>query len=157
MNIKQKLISLFILVMITTNLNAQESLNSAGGEIRIFGIGSNSFTIGQVFFNSYSDANYNLTEGVQHAYIVTTLLSTDEKKLSLIKVFPNPVEDLLNVKIENNQKFEFSLLDVQGKLIQKGNLLNNSIINMKTLPSANYYLQLTDKNKEIKTFKIIKK
>lgn len=143
--------------MITTNLNAQESLNSAGGEIRIFGTGSNSFTIGQVFFNSYSDENYNLTEGVQHAYIVTTLLSTDEKKLSLIKVFPNPVEDLLNVKIENNQKFEFSLFDVQGKLIQKGNLLNNSIINMKTLPSANYYLQLTDKNKEIKTFKIMKK
>jgi hypothetical protein len=49
------------------------------------------------------------------------------------------------------------LFDVQGKLIQKGNLLNNSTINMKTLPSANYYLQLTDKNKEIKTFKIIKK
>ena len=79
-----KPVYIILLLNIYTIIFAQESLNSIGGEIRIFGTGSNSFSIGQVFFNSYSDVNYNFTEGVQHAYTVTAL-STNEKKLSLAK------------------------------------------------------------------------
>ncbi len=76
-----------------------------------------------------------------------------------IKVFPNPVSDLLNVQFEdmNMENAKYQLFDLQGKLIEEKSL--NSITNQidaSTLPNGTYMLNINQSDKLLQTFKILK-
>ena len=73
-----------------------------------------------------------------------------------LKVFPNPVQDILNFNNNNFDKIE--LYDLSGKKISfDSNVTDDFIqINMNHLNTGLYFLKLS-KNSQSKTFKIIKK
>ncbi|MCF8298850.1 MAG: T9SS type A sorting domain-containing protein [Saprospiraceae bacterium] len=55
------------------------------------------------------------------------------------------------------QTLSYQLCDINGKLIEKKKISSNeTIISSINLVSGVYFLKVIDKNKEIKTFKIIK-
>lgn len=81
-----------------------------------------------------------------------------DQRLSMI-VYPNPTIEFMKLKIETD-KFEtlsYQVYDFNGKLlyIQKINSKETSIP-MQDLPDAIYFLKVTDHNKTLKTFRIIK-
>ena len=73
---------------------------------------------------------------------------------SVIKAYPNPMEDKLNFDITENA--EFKLLDVFGKVIQQGTLFPGSSLDVSSLESAAYFVRLTT-NKGTNRIKVIKK
>jgi len=81
-------------------------------------------------------------------------LSTEEyKPKKYLSVVPNPVSDILN--IISNYKIEyFQLLDITGRLLQKGKL-NKNKINITILKTGIYFIKFNT-NKGILTKKIIK-
>ena len=122
--------------------------------------GSVSYSVGQAAY-SQKGANLEVMEGVQHAYEITILDVDDESVLEKnILLYPNPVRDLLNVDFGNEsyQNSSYSLYDAQGKLLKAGKLAQKKTeLNMTTLPASVYIIQIFQDNRNIKTFKIIKK
>ncbi len=69
---------------------------------------------------------------------------------NLITVYPNPVTDVLTVQINNGGYDILRLLNNMGQVIANQNIGGNTAtINMASLPTGMYYLQLTGKNNTI--------
>lgn len=122
--------------------------------------GSVSYSVGQIAYSQKGD-NLEVTEGVQQPYEIITLEIDDESIMEKnILLYPNPVRDYLNVDFgkENFHDSRYVLFDSQGKLIKTGNLTQKKTeLDMTAYPSSVYIIQIFQNNKNIKTFKIIKK
>jgi len=142
-------------------INAQQAIPASGGNATGGG-GSASYTVGQIVFASTSGTGGIITQGVQQPYEIFIETGIEAaKSISLeCSVFPNPTSEFINLKIEGYkvENLSFQIYDMNGKLLQ--NKMVEGIItriSMKNFIPATYFLRLIDNNKEIKTFKIIKK
>jgi hypothetical protein len=158
---KLKLLLLFTLSFSMTSMFAQETIPTAGGEAVGAG-GTVSYSVGQIFYQSYSDNNASVTEGVQQAYeisIVTSLNEAEDINLEMT-AYPNPTTDFLTLDIQNMQTtaLSFQLIDIQGKQIESKEISTKQTqIQMKQLVSATYFVRVYRSGQVIKTFKIIKR
>jgi hypothetical protein len=139
--------------------NAQQSLNAAGGDAT----GSNgkiSYTIGQIDYVSATGSNGSVSQGVQQPFEIFTLGTDDFPNIILQAiVYPNPTSSNINLIIENYSidNLHYNLYDIQGRSIANQKITQQGTnITMENLQSANYFLQVFDNNKTLKTFKIIK-
>lgn len=157
---KQLLLSTLLFVILrVTGVQAQESIHTSGGNVSGSG-GSVSYTIGQLVYSTHGTENASLTEGVQQPYEVTVLTAIDEAEEITLTAFPNPSTDFLQIKVEgeNFTDLNYMLFDMQGKLLQSGEITDNQArIAMYDLLATIYFVKILRNNNEIKTFKIIKK
>jgi len=141
------------------SLNAQHAVLASGSNAAGSG-GSSSYSVGQVAYSS-KGTNGIMTEGVQQPYEILTLAVDDlGNEAKNIALYPNPVKDLLFVDFneENFKNSSYVLFDAQGKQIKRGNFSQKkSELDLSILPSSVYIIQIFRDNKNIKTFKIIKK
>ena len=70
-------------------------------------------------------------------------------------MFPNPVENILNVSFVDNQKTSYKIYNINGQEVKAG-MLNQKEINVSNLKSGIYFLELHDGHKT-STKKFIKK
>ena len=146
-----------------TGLKAQNTIPATGGNATGSG-GSASYSVGQVLYTTNSGTNGSLAIGVQQAYEITVVTGIEEAKGIILNcsAYPNPATDILNLKVDasisiSSQSMNYQLLDLNGKLLETKNISSNetSIITSNLLP-ATYFLKVTQNDKEVKTFKIIK-
>lgn len=136
------------------NLKAQKNILSSGSDFRS-NYGTVSFSIGEVFYIS-KDLNYNITEGLQHSFIINPIYTRARLHIS---IYPNPTSDLIFFKVENLNFLNLSyiLYDVTGKTIMKGQIIDTkSFISLKEVASQSYILLCYRGNIEQNVFKIIK-
>ena len=154
------LMKFLTLLIIPFGLMKAQTAVLATGTTASGATGSVSYSVGQVAY-SQKGTNLQVMEGVQHAYEITILEVDDESILEKnILLYPNPVRDFLNIDFgkESFEDSHYSLFDSQGKLIKSGNLTQKKTeLNMTTLPASVYIIQIFQNNRNIKTFKIIKK
>jgi len=156
-----KLCIVFLLgIGLTLNLQAQKAIPSTGGNASGSG-GSVSYTIGQVLYTVKTGSNGSITEGVQQPYEISVLVGIEQARdINLIcTVYPNPATDHLTLEVENleNENLFFQLYDIMGKLLVSKKLIDiKTTISMANLAPAAYFLKVTDNEKIVKTFKIIK-
>jgi hypothetical protein len=84
--------------------------------------------------------------------------NTIKNELTVV-LYPNPVDDILNVKISGakGEKISYTLFDISGKLISVKDEKNSSFtINMVSVLSGAYILVIKDEASK-KAYKIIKK
>ena len=156
-----KLSALLFLGLGLTGLQAQTSVNATGGNASGSG-GSASYSVGQLAYTTNTGTNGSVSEGVQQPFEISVVTGIEEAKDIFLNVsaYPNPTTDYLELKVENLQLSELSykLYDISGKVYQNKEI-GNSItkIEMQNLPQGIYFIKVIDtKNKELKTFKIIK-
>jgi hypothetical protein len=123
--------------------------------------GSVSYTVGQIVYTSNANSSGSVAQGVQQPYEISVITAIeDAKDISLeIMVYPNPATDFIMLKIENYevQNLRYQLFDINARLLQDNKIVGNETsIAMTNYMSATYFLKVTDNNKVIKTFKIIK-
>jgi len=140
-------------------VQAQESVNASGGNA-IGNGGTVAYSVGQVVYTTDTDASGTVSQGVQQAYEIFTVgIKVTELNISLW-AYPNPTTDNLTLQISdyNNEKLEYQLFDVQGKLLNNGQVTTQQTqINTATFPPATYLLNILNKeNKKVQSFKIIK-
>jgi hypothetical protein len=157
---KLKMSAVFLLGLGLTGLQAQESVNTTGGEASGGG-GSVSYSVGQVVYTTNTGTNGSIALGVQQPYEISIVTEIEQAKGINIELsaYPNPTSNYLTLKVENydNVNLSYQLFDISGKLLESRKLRSNKIeIEMINLVPANYFLKIRDNNKEIKTFKIIK-
>jgi hypothetical protein len=97
--------------------------------------------------------------GVWKRLISELITGINEIENKNIKIYPNPATDFVKLKIENYEtdNLKYQLYDINGSLLLDNKVESNetSIIMSNYLPST-YFLKISDKNKVVKTFKIIK-
>ena len=124
--------------------------------------GSVSYSVGQVVYTTIVGDNGSVNQGVQQPYeifVATSVPGTEGIDLKAT-AYPNPVRNHLTLKISGYESKDlyFRLFDANGKLIEMKMISDpQTQIIMQDLKPAVYFLKVIDKNKEIKTFKIIKR
>lgn len=158
MNQKKILISLLFIG--ATQVNAQETTTTSGGNASGTN-GSLSYTIGQTVYTTISGTTGSMAQGVQQAFEIQTVLGTENFNINLqMSVFPNPTTNWFQLDIKNYdfEKLSYQILDINGKLIMQSKISSETTaITTENMSTNLYFLKVLDNNKELKTFKIIKK
>jgi hypothetical protein len=139
---------------------AQKSANTSGGNATGSG-GNVSYSIGQVVYTTNLGSSGSVMQGVQQAYEIFSLSINESHPDISLTAFPNPTADLLTLQVGNynNEKLCWQLYDLQGKILNQGQIQSQQTqINMKALPPAIYFIQIRKQgNTNIQSFKVIKK
>ncbi|MBI2280407.1 MAG: T9SS type A sorting domain-containing protein [Bacteroidetes bacterium] len=156
---KLKASSVVILLLGIGSLHAQDATSESGGNATGVG-GTYSYMVGQLVYTTNTGINGSVAQGVLQPYEISTVLGVDMDEINLeLIVYPNPTTNYLTLKIDDSKysTINFQLIDMQGKLLRKGKMITNSTtIKIEDLPQSTYFLNVTDNNKIVKTFKIIK-
>ena len=140
---------------------AQSAVSASGGE-SLGSEGSASYTIGQTFYSANVITNGQISEGVQQAYEIYDVTEVQNLFTAdiLLSAYPNPTSDILNLLIEGDDigGLVCMMFDATGKQLSVKQIVSdNTSIDMQSLPSATYFVCITKDEKEVKTFKIVKK
>lgn len=157
---KIKILLTLICALFITQLYSQEATVASGGNSA--GVNGNlSYTVGQVIYTTHFGSNGSIVQGVQQPFEIQTLLGLDNININLqLSVYPNPTANLLSLDVKNYnfENLQYQLFDINGRIILFGKIVQESTqLQLDVFPAAIYLLKVTDNNKEIKTFKIIKK
>ncbi len=159
MQYKRLRISLLILFGLgLATSQAQESINTSGDKAVGNG-GSVSYSIGQTVYSTYTGESGSLAQGVQQAFEISVLGIEDIELHYSLTVYPNPTADYLTLEVKEleYETLSFQIFDIQGKLLQHQSITENKTnIIMSSFPVATYFVKITEGNREVKTFKIIK-
>jgi hypothetical protein len=155
-----KLSTILFLGLGLAGLKAQESVNATGGNARGSG-GSASYSVGQVVYITNTETNGSVAQGVQQPFEISVLTGLEEAQgINLsVRAYPNPTTDYLTLSISefDISNLSYQLYDMQGKLLQNEKITGNETsIVMNNLVPATYFVRITEGNKEVKAFKIIK-
>ena len=137
---------------------AQESSNSSGGDASGTG-GTVAYSIGQVAYSSQTGASGEINQGVQQALEIYTVGINAEPTNISLKVFPNPTSDFLSLQIEDysNEQVDYKIFDLNGKMIASARIIGSQTqIDLTALVKGTYLIEIIEKSKKIKSFKIIK-
>lgn len=156
----KKLVLTALIVFAGLPILAQEAIPASGGNASGTG-GSVSYSVGQVVYTTNTGTNGSVAQGVQQPYEISVVVEIEQAKdINLIcSAYPNPATDFLTLEVEiaANEKLFFQLYDMMGKLLVSKRLIDiRTTIPMTNLAPATYFLKITDNQKVIKTFKIIK-
>ena len=157
---KHKKIKLSVLLLgIGITAQAQQATTATGGNASGSG-GTVAYSVGQIVYTTHTGATGSVAQGVQQPYEISIVLGIDNHSTNLgLSAYPNPTTNYLTLNVGNFElsTLNFQLYDISGKLIESRKIISSAeIIAMENLPSANYFLKVTNNNKEVKTFKIIK-
>lgn len=158
---KAKLCTILLLGIGLTRLQAQEAIPASGGNASGSG-GSASYTVGQLVYTTNTGTSGSVAQGVQQPFEISVITGLEEAKAITLQcsAYPNPANDYLTLKIEGELETQcvVYLYDINRKLIQSQKITGNeTTIIMRNLVPATYFLKVIQGNKEVKTFKIIKK
>jgi hypothetical protein len=151
----------FCLFGYSTVIHAQSTLPAAGGNASGAG-GTVSFSVGQVVYMTITSTVGSVTQGVQQPYEVSVITSVENTSdiILVCSVYPNPSTDFITLKIGSydNQSLSYQLYDIGGNLLENKKINGNeTIVQMSNYVSGTYILKVIDNDKQIKTFKVIKK
>jgi hypothetical protein len=142
--------------------SAQEVVSSQG-QTYSNSNGSIDFTVGEVVINTGSNGTNDLTQGF-HQTNWNFLGVEDFAPDYQATIFPNPTQDVLNIKTSIYENVTYSLYDAQGKLVMQNILSTEQTpIQVSQLAPGSYSLELIfeDSNEgslsllKRKTFKIV--
>lgn len=163
MQFKRIIVSVFCVISFQLiGLKAQTSINVSGGNAHSIVGASVSYSVGQVFNTSSSGVNGIIIQGVQQPYEISELteIKWSIDSCVLVFVYPNPTSDKLILKVNSFDfmNLYFQLYNMHGGILKNEIITKNeTIIDLKYLSPATYFLKVYQLNNEIKTFKIIKK
>ena len=81
----------------------------------------------------------------------------EPQKKATVKIFPNPVADVLNIKIENgsNEETTVEIYSVHGRKVMSTTVQQQANINLKTLTPGIYFVK-TGSGNDFETIKLVK-
>jgi hypothetical protein len=155
-----KLSAVFLLGLGLTGLQAQTSVNAAGGNASGSG-GSASYSVGQVLYTTNTGTTGSVAQGVQQPYEISVVTGLEQAKgINLsVMAYPNPTTNYLQLKVESEKlkDMSFQLYDMNGKLLQTNKLTGiETQIDMSNYVPTTYFVRVIAESKSIKEFKIIK-
>jgi hypothetical protein len=145
----------FFSLLTTLSVSAQEVVATQGDSYSNAS-GSIDFTIGEVVINTGTDGTNDLTQGFHQTNWNLVGLENLAPNYEAT-IYPNPTEDVLNIKTTSFENVTYSLYDTQGKLVMQDVLsVEHTPIQVSHLAPGSYSLTLNNETQNLKTFKLIK-
>jgi hypothetical protein len=114
------------------------------------------FTIGEVIIATGTDGTNVLTQGF-HQTNWNFLGVEDFAPNYEATIFPNPTEDVLNIRTSTFENVTYTLYDAQGRLVMQDILsAEQTPIQVSQLAPGSYLLTLNNETQNLKTFQLIK-
>ena len=142
-------------LLTTISVSAQEVIATQGDSYSIASANIE-FTIGEVIINTGTDGTNDLMQGFQQTN--WNFLGVEDYAPNYqATIFPNPTEDVLNIKTSTFENVTYSLYNAQGKLVNQ-NILSaeQTPIQVSQLAPGSYSLTLNNETQNLKTFKLVK-
>jgi hypothetical protein len=107
--------------------------------------------------SQFTTPDFFIGYGIPDLQLALTL-ELDETQQSIFKIFPNPLQNILQIDFpENTENASLIIYDILGKQITKAIITqDNKRINLEYLPSGIYIIKLQGDNQNVNTFKLIK-
>ena len=137
-------------------LTGSDSLGCVGTDTVLVTVLDNaSSTINQTAIDSYTLNGQTYTQSGTYTQVLTAANGCDStitlnleldftgiqtSNLTLLKLYPNPVQDVLHIEGLAGKEFEYEVLSIDGKLLQKGK--SQGEIAVKELRKGNYVLRV---------------
>lgn len=153
---------LFLILVLTISVSAkaqQLEVVATSGDFYENSSGSLSWTLGEVVIETLSETNFIITQGFQQSKLTVTAINDLQTSGIELSVYPNPTNSflLIEVKTDNQRDLQINLFDLNGKLIlQKKITGSKQTVYMQNYKPAIYILKITEGNKEIRTYQIVK-
>ena len=157
---KHKKVKLSVLLLgLGLTAQAQQATIATGGNASGSG-GTVAYSVGQIVYTTNTGITGSAAQGVQQPYEISIVLGIEDNSINLeLTAYPNPTTNYLTLNVGKAElsTLSFQLYDIIGKLIESRKIISSSeSITMENLPTATYFLKVTNNNNEVKTFKIIK-
>jgi hypothetical protein len=107
--------------------------------------------------SQFASPDFFIGYGIPDLQLAMTL-ELDKTEQSIFKIFPNPLQNILQVDFpENTKNASLIIYDILGKQILKAMIeQDNKRIDLEYLPSGIYIVKLQGDNQNVNTFKLIK-
>ena len=160
---KHKKVKLIVLLLgLGLTAQAQQAIAATGGVASGSG-GNVAYSVGQIVYATNTGNTSSESQGVQQPYEISIVLGIDNHSINLeLTAYPNPTVNFLTVNVGastalSDKLLNFQLYDISGKLIESRKIMSRTeTIAMENLPASTYLLKVSNNNKEVKTFKIMK-
>jgi hypothetical protein len=149
---------LCLLSALPLTLQAQEVVTTSGG----YASSSSAqvtWTIGEPVTETLTGTTSILTQGFNQGDFIITLIKSPESRGLILKVFPNPAAENLNISVSDPEleNLNYILIDMGGKVISRNTIKGIEYnIPIGYLSPNTYFLKIYQKKTEIAIFKIIK-
>ena len=142
-------------LLVAASVSAQEVVSTQGDSYSNTS-GSIDFTLGEVIIATGTDGTNYLTQGFHQTNWIFLGVEDFATNYEAI-IYPNPTEDVLNIRTSTFENVTYTLHDAQGKLVMKGILsAEQTPIQVSQLAPGAYSLALNNDTQNLKTFKLIK-
>ncbi|MDC0257748.1 T9SS type A sorting domain-containing protein [Crocinitomicaceae bacterium] len=139
----------------TLTVTAQEVVSTQGDSYSTASANID-FTIGEVVINTGTDGTNDLTQGFHQTNWNFVGLEDHALDYEAI-IFPNPTENVLNIRTSMYENVTYTLYDAKGKLVMQDILsAEQTPIQVSQLAPGSYSLTLNNETQNLKTFKLIK-
>lgn len=155
MNYKKKGSFVLLFAIASLRVFGQEVVSTQGDSYSSSN-GSIDFTIGEVIINTGTNGTNDLTQGF-HQSNWNFLSVEDHAPNYEATVFPNPTQDVLNIRTSTFENVTYTLYDAKGKMVMQDKLsAEQTPIQVSQLTPGGYSLTLNNETQNLKTFKLIK-
>lgn len=149
--------STFVLFLLftTISVSAQEVI-ATQGESYSNASANIDFTIGEVIIDTGTDGTNDLTQGFHQTNWNIVGLEDFAPNYEAI-IYPNPTQDVLNIRTNTFENVTYTLYDAHGKPVLQDKLsAEQTPIQVRQLALGSYTLTLKNQTQNLKTFKLIK-
>mgnify|MGYP005666070773 CR=1 FL=1 len=137
------------------SVSAQEVVSTQGDSYSN-GSGSIDFTLGEVIIATGTDGTNDLTQGF-HQTNWNFLGVEDHLPSYAADIFPNPTDDILNIRTSVYEGVTYTVYDLQGKLLLQNKLFSEQTsIQLGQFSAGTYSLVLNNDTQKLKTFGLVK-
>lgn len=136
---------------------SKEVISSAGSTFQSQNNSLN-FSVGETIIGSMTSEDYSIQLGNGY-YPSLDLEALNIESYDInIKVFPNPSSEFIFISSTENTLYELTILNLNSKLIHKGEYRKDESINIQNLTPGTYIVTIIDNfNQKTNSYKIIKK
>ncbi|MDW3647733.1 MAG: T9SS type A sorting domain-containing protein [Bacteroidia bacterium] len=149
------LFSLCLLTGFSLCTFSQNQILSSGGDITGPG-GSQSFSLGQLGYNSLSAGDFSIIEGLQQPKEISVLVSVWFEEEG-IEIYPNPARNYIKLIYPDlDQERKISLFSMKGEKLRTTIIKESeNLIDIKDLSPGLYFLLIQSKDKVLHAHQII--
>jgi len=89
---------------------------------------------------------------------IAILSTTDDELKDKFSIYPNPTNNFITIQNKENstESYDYKIVDLTGRIVKSGNSKFNEQINVESLTSGNYIIQIQTDSNQFITQKLIK-